>query len=186
MVAGCAAVGVPMTYNPEKKLSYARVLFNNYDRPLPAEPLIFEAIEIYKRNHDEIGLANAYLTYAYFLQSPSLLNYEKGYRKFGFEDETVFFDNRYEKALEYWDRSLRLFEKNTRYAEASNVYYNIGRLQFMIFKNKEEACKNYSKSISSNKKYSEFYPNPAVVLDSRFNSFEEYINALKKEVGCAR
>lgn len=184
MVTGCSAVGVPATFNPEKKLKYAEMLFNDNGRPLPAEPLIFEAIGIYKKGNDEVGLANAYQTYAYFLQSSILRNYEKDYRKHGFMDQTVTFDNRYEKALEYWIKSFKLFERNVRYAESSNTYYNIGRLQFMIFNNKEAACKNYSKSIASHNRYIKKYPDATVELDPRFDSFEGYINALRNEVGC--
>lgn len=184
MITGCAAVGVPVTLNPEKKLRYAESLFNDSGRPFPAEPLIFEAIEIYRDNNDEVGLADAYQTYAYFLQSQSLSSFEKDYQKYGFMDKTIVYDNRYEKALEYWLKSLRLFERNSRNADASNIYYNIGRLQFMVFDDKKAACENYDKSISSHNKHMEEYPNETVVLDPRFDTFEEYINALKEEVGC--
>ena len=37
---GCAAVGVPITFNPDKKLWYAESLIYDLDRPLPAESLI--------------------------------------------------------------------------------------------------------------------------------------------------
>ena len=99
-------------------------------------------------------------------------------------DKTISFDNRYEKALEYWSKSLRLFERNLKNAEASNNYYNIGRLQFMVFDNKKAACENYDKSIFSHKKYMRKHTAVTVKFDPRFETFEKYINALKKEVGC--
>ena len=42
--SGCAAWGVPYTFDPIKKLKYACSLFDYNERPLPAENLIHEAI----------------------------------------------------------------------------------------------------------------------------------------------
>lgn len=152
ILSGCSAVGVPMTFNPEKKLRYAEVLFNDSDRPLPAEPLIYEAIMIYKNKNDEVGLAKAYRTYAYFLQSPTLKRWEEDYQRYDFMDKTVTLNNRYEKALEYWINALQLFEKNSKYAEASNVYFNMATLYHHKFMNNKMACANLEKSLISHKK----------------------------------
>src|SRR3989338_648543 len=98
-ITGCAAVGVPHTSNPDKKLRYAESLFNNEDRPLPAQDLIMEAIDKYKTNGDDVGLANAYRTYAFFLQSPAVGRWSK----MSFEDKTVTHENRFGKSVEYWE-----------------------------------------------------------------------------------
>ncbi len=74
---GCAAAGVPITFNPAKKLWYAQTLFDENDRPLPAQYLIEEAIEIYKNRNDEIGLADAYRAYAFFLQSNAVAKWDR-------------------------------------------------------------------------------------------------------------
>jgi len=100
-MAGCAAVGVPHTTNPDKKLRYAEFLFNNEDRPLPAQSLIYEAIEKYKSNGDNVGLANAYSTYAFFLQSPSVGRWSK----MSFEDSSITHENRFQKSAEYWKKN---------------------------------------------------------------------------------
>ena len=61
VVSGCSAVGVPLTSDPAKKLSYAEALFDRDDRPLPAQTLIEDAIEIYKnRNERLLGDVNAF------------------------------------------------------------------------------------------------------------------------------
>jgi hypothetical protein len=47
-VVGCSAIGVPKSSDPATKLRQANELFVKQDRPLPAERLIQEALELYK------------------------------------------------------------------------------------------------------------------------------------------
>lgn len=56
---GCAAALVPKTSSPEKKISNAYFLIDS-GRSLPARNLIFEALESYKANNDEVNMARAY------------------------------------------------------------------------------------------------------------------------------
>jgi len=46
LLTGCAAMLIPKTSDPAKKLGYAYQLFDQQHRPLPAEELIRESIEI--------------------------------------------------------------------------------------------------------------------------------------------
>ncbi len=68
LVAGCAAMGVPYTTDPKKKLSYAVMLYDEQQRPLPAERLIRESIDIFKSENNEKGLAQAYRVYGFFFR----------------------------------------------------------------------------------------------------------------------
>src|SRR6267378_1202521 len=70
--AGCAAFGVPATTDPAGKLRDATALFDRQDRPLPAERLIREALELYQKNGDQLGVAEAYRTYGFFFRSGSV------------------------------------------------------------------------------------------------------------------
>lgn len=179
---GCAAVGVPMTSDPAKKLRYAQSLFEEHNRPLPAESSIMEAMDIYRARKDEAGLANAYRIYALFLSSDAVANW--GYQKNGFMDKTISFDNRFNKALEFFNHALLLCEKNSMRAEAANIYFNIGKLYFNAFDNKNLACKNFEMALQSNRKFREVDPETNVTLPSGFTSFEEFIKQAKSEAKC--
>jgi hypothetical protein len=58
---------VPYTSDPERKLGWAKELYQNQNRPIPAERLIKEAIEIYQERGDQLGLAQAHRAYGVFL-----------------------------------------------------------------------------------------------------------------------
>src|SRR5207245_9573544 len=70
VVRACGGAGVPYTRDSERKLGWARELYLNQHRPIPAERLIKEAIEICQERNDQLGLARAYSMYGRFLQSP--------------------------------------------------------------------------------------------------------------------
>jgi hypothetical protein len=87
LLAGCAAMGVVATDDPAGKLRDATALFGGYARPLPAERLIREAIDIYEKQNDSLGLAEAYRTYGLFFRSTSIEGpWSKLYRERGFLD----------------------------------------------------------------------------------------------------
>ena len=187
---GCAAAGVPVTFNPDKKLWYAESLIYDLGRPLPAETLIEEAVRIYEKRKDEVGLARAYRTYANFLeyQAVAVDNDKERYRNYRrvSMDKTVTFDNLHEKALEYWRKALYLFEKNSMYDGASNAYINIGiLLGSSAFHDSVGACENFEKGLQSHLRFRESNPNTRVDLPKGFNSFEEYVLQGKKEMGCS-
>ena len=186
LISGCAAMGVPYTSNPDTKLQYAASLLEDWGplhRPLPAEPLIWEAIEIYKKKGNELGLAEGYKIYAFFLYSEAVENWEKHYRKSGFMDKTATFDNRRQKALEYYEMAKNIYIKNNKYDRATGIYFVIGTMH-LYEKRKEEACDAYNKSWESHLRFREDDPEATVKMPSGFANFEEYMEAVKKEAGC--
>lgn len=175
---GCAAAGVPITFNPAKKLWYAQTLFDENDRPLPAQYLIEEAIEIYKNRNDEIGLADAYRTYAFFLQSNAVAKWDR----MNFFDKTVTHENRFEKAVEYWNKAISLYEGKSIYDRASNCYFNIAKVNFFHLDNKEATCKYLTKSLQSQLRFKK--DNPAIKTGTEgYSSFEDFIEAAKTKWG---
>lgn len=178
-MTGCAAVGVPATFNPHAKLKHAEYLFNEADRPLPAEPLIIEALQIYQKRGDEVGLANAYRTYAFFLQSPSVgqLN------RFIFSDKAITLKNRFEKSAEYWKKAIRLYDRNDIYNLVADSYFQMEKLYYIAFKDVAMACFYNDKSRESIIEFRK--KNPDVKLDAMgFGSFEEMIDMARSELGC--
>lgn len=185
-ISGCAAVGVPLTFNPAGKLWWAETLIDEQDRPLPAEPLIQEAIQIYKKRGDDLGLAEAYRTYAFFLQSKAVENWKGTYQKYGFKDKTVTFDNRYQKAIEYFEMSRDIYKQYSDYGMLTNIYLSIGKSYYFRFNDKEEACNNFTKSLEFHLKFKKEDPDATVVLPQGFSSYEDYISAAKEEIGCRK
>ncbi len=179
-LVGCAAVGVPLTFSPEKKITYAQTLFQEFDRPLPAQDLIEEAIKIYKDRNDQFGLAIAYQTYGDFLQSTAVGQWSK----MKFFDKSVIHENRYQKALEYYKKALDISENISDYAMASSVYFSIGRLYFLYFEDKDIVCDSFSKSIEKHLMFRRNNPNTKLILPQGYNNFVDYVNAAQKQAGC--
>jgi hypothetical protein len=73
LLPGCAGVGVFASSDPFRKLNDAEVLFEREDRPLIAERLIFEAMEIYQARGDCRGLGASYREYGDLLHSTQYL-----------------------------------------------------------------------------------------------------------------
>lgn len=180
-MTGCTSVGVPYTANPEKKLRYAESLFNELDRPLPAQSLILEAIDNYKKNGDEVGLASAYRVYAFFLQSPSVGRWSK----MSFNDKTINHENRYIKSAEYWDRAIELYDKNYVYNLSAHCYFQLEKLYYVAFQDVNRACFYNNKSKESIAKFRE--NNPNTKLDALgYESFEELIGTAREQLDCEK
>jgi len=110
-LVGCAGFGVFATKYPAQKLDDAKYLYTHNDRALMAEQLICEAIEIYKEQQDNEGSGLAHWEYACLLLSPSVVTWEKFYREHGFRDQSVTFENRASKAIEYQKNAMEFFIK---------------------------------------------------------------------------
>ena len=126
LLTGCAGFGIVATSDPDVKLEDALVLFGQYNRPLPAERLIREAIAIYEERKDQAGLGKAYQTYGIFFGSRCVTNWQHVYRRDGFLDRTVKFEDRFAKAVEYLERSLPLLREAELFDGLTGTYYHLG------------------------------------------------------------
>jgi len=184
VLAGCAAMLVPLTSDPDKKLGYAYTLFDQLQRPLPAEHLIREAIAIYQEKNDELKLAEAYRIYGGFFRSGSIDTWHKHYEKRGFEESGATYAKRYDKSIEYFEKAATIFEKNKKYDDLTNVYLNMG-LTYEYANQPEKACEQYSKSAISNQQYMRNNPGASVNLPKGFNSYEAYVVSIKERLKCS-
>ncbi len=182
VLCGCVGIGAPIL-SPELNAKNAEALIN-HGRPLPAESLIEVTIERSKKKNDEIGLAIAYGAYAGFLQSRTVTEWREYYEKNGFIDSSVNFENRNEKAREYWQKALDLYIKNAEYARASNVYINLASLDFFEFENKQAACQDIALSLQYHNQFKETHPGETVVLPEGIATFDDFIEAAKKQLEC--
>jgi tetratricopeptide (TPR) repeat protein len=183
-LVGCAGVGVVGTSDPATKLNDAGDLFDRQDRPLIAERLIREAIDIYQSNKDQLGLAEAYRTYGFFFRSPSIEGkWSKYYRENGFLDRSATFNSRYANSIEYFERARTIFAANNRFDALTNVDLNMG-FTYVAMGNGAAACQAFEKSLESNRENLRQNPTAKPALPKGFPSYEAFVADRKKRYGC--
>lgn len=183
LLQGCAGVGIIESSDPQVKLHDARHLFTFQNRPLPAERLIQEAIEICERNADQDCLGEAYLLYGYFFRSDAVQAWEKLYRRDGFLDRTVSFDGRLKKSKEYIEKAKPLIEQSKAYDVQTNAYLNFG-VEYAREGRNTKACEMYAKSLVANKNNLDTNPKAKVHLPEGYSSYEDYLAIYQKRAGC--
>lgn len=172
-LTGCAAAGVPYTSDPAKKISYAYWLFDDKLRPLPAEKLIIDSIEIYKERNDNAGLAVARTAYAIFLRSYAVEKYQGRYIKQGFIDKSITYDTRHEKSIEYLELSKDYYQSQEKYGDLTNAYLHMG-FTYAVAGENTKACNVLKESISANKIFTEENPEISINLGG-FETYKDYI-----------
>lgn len=184
MLSGCAGVGVVETSDPAVKLRDAYSLFDRQDRPLVAERLIREAIEIYQKNSDELGLAEAYRTYGFFFESGSVEGkWSKQYREGGFLDKSATFDTRFEKSIEYFEKARAIFAGQKRFGDLTNVNMNLGYVYSTLGK-RDAACQSFDRSLENYRDNLRHNPFAKPISPKGFGTFEEFLADLKKKNNC--
>jgi tetratricopeptide (TPR) repeat protein len=184
-LAACAAVGVPATSDPAQTLRNASALFDQQDRPFPAERMIREALQRYQANGDQLGIAEAYRTYAFFFRSPSVGG--KGsdfYRKNGFLDPSATFDTRYAKSVEYFERARQIFVAHHRLDALTNVDLNLG-FTHELMGDRQAACQAFNRSLQDNTEHLRQRPDARIELPRGFATYEDFVATHKKRLGCS-
>lgn len=180
LLTACAAMYVPETSDPAKKLAWAIELIEKQSRPIPAERLIVEATDIYQLQQNELGLAEAYRVYGLFLASRAVYRQRSFYAKNGFLDTTVDYATRYQKAIEYFDRALAILEKNNDVILATNVHA-LKAFTYEDMDDKPAACRAYDRSLASHRAIRKSQPNFAALESTKF---EQDVAEFKKRLGC--
>lgn len=195
-LAGCAGVGIVATSDPQAKLSDAFQLYRTQNRPIPAQRLIFEAIEIYEDRNDAKGLADAYLLYGDFLLSDSVTEWNSRLgNKLGFLDKSVTSENRVIKAREYATKALEYFQvaveqtqKTEKFDLLSNLYYQMALASNMQMHDlpgdRKKSCEFYDKSLAAFRENIRRNPAAKPYAPPSYGSFANLIAAEKKRVKC--
>lgn len=181
---GCAAMFVPLTNDPMRKLVWATDLFNEQSRPLPAERLINEAIDLCQERKDEVCLGKAFVTYGFFFRSPSIEKWRKHYLKHGFMDKSASVETRYQVSKSYFEKGVEHYLKTDQYDKLSNAYLNLGFAYFFLSQPKDE-CEPYLRALEYHRKNLEKNPRAEVHIPQGYDSFSEYVASLQKLAGCA-
>jgi hypothetical protein len=131
-------------------------------RPIPAERLILEAIDIYQRRGDERGLAQAYRLYGFYL---------RGYG----HDQT--------KAIQYLERSAAIGIKNGDDDLLADVYLNAGG-SYEAVGNGAAACAAYDQSVAAYQRNAAAHPDAEIRHPKGYRSLGELIDARRSAAGC--
>ena|SRR2546422_6549307 len=184
-LVGCAGFGIVATPDPRIKLQDAWDLFDRQDRPLPAERLIRQAIDIYQENNDQLGLAEAYKYYGLFFQSRAIEGkWNKFYRENGFLDKAATFDSRLAKSIEYLEMARKIFTEHNRFDALTNVTLNIGEAYFHMG-DWQSACKAYDRSLENNRENLRRNPDAKVVLPAGFPTYADFLAPRKRMAECS-
>ena len=181
LLVGCAGIGVVETSDPMEKLNDAHYLYTYQYRALIAERLIWEAMEIFREKQDFHGLGHAHREYADLLTSASMGRWEKVLREDGFRDPTVTYDNRLQKAKEYYARAMELYRRaepslvaDKTYDGLTNLYYNMSWASFQIGET-EEACGFVEKSLDAYAQNIAQNPDAKPHIPPGYDSFESLV-----------
>ena len=181
---GCSAMGVPASSDPATKLRQANELFVREDRPIPAERLIQEALDIYEKDGDRLGAAEAYRTFGFFYRSTAVERWEKVYRaETGFFDKTVTFDTRFDKSAQYFEKSAKTFEQAGALDRAVNAEFNEG-MTFALANRPANACEAYDRSLIMYRDAQKSNPDKSPDLPPGVKTFDELVMKFKAKVRC--
>lgn len=190
LFACCLDAGAAATNDPFGKLMQAEVLFQQQGRPLPAERLIFDALIAYQFNGDPFGIATAYREYADFLRSPIVAQFESYYKRHGFIDTSITFDNRLEKAkeflgkaLENYGRAATEFDKTKRFDGLTNVYLNMALIDANLGQ-KDQACLDFDHMLGAYQLNIQQTPSAQQYLPPGFSSMADYVAHERLGLGC--
>lgn len=186
ILGGCAGFGIVATSDPEKKLNDAYYLYSRGDRPLPAETLISEAIEIFQKRGDARGLGDAYREYGNLLQSKSL---SKWGSRMNFHDKSVTYENRFDKSSEYFRKTLDAYKKveqstieAKQYDELTNLYCVTAWVYNGLHEPKN-SCIYFDKSLEAYAENIRLNPSASPFVPQGFTSFPELVVYDRKSIG---
>lgn len=155
LLCSCAGFGIVATDDPLRKLNDAADLAERQGRPLPAETLVRQAMAIYEERNDMHGLGHAYRQYGDLLTSWAVKKWEAVYRRDGFRDKSITFDNRLEKASEFYRKALTYYERaeqghqqGGKYDALTNLYFNMGNSHYMLDE-RDKACSYWDKALQA-------------------------------------
>lgn len=173
LLLGCSAAMVPYTSDPSKKLDQAYALMDA-GRPLPAENLIDEALAIYQKEGNEIGMAEAYHAYGNLYKTNVYYTFPR------VSERRV---KTKEEAVGYFQKALDLYVKNNDYIGVAKCQFGMGQVYWVVGK-KTEACTTLDESLASYNKAKERDPSARMPFRTQETEFSKVIQYTKEGVGC--
>ena len=181
-LSACAAPGVVETDDPYRKLAQARQV-EDLGRLAVAKRLIFEAMGIFEERRDDLGLAEAYRQYGFFVR----VNGEEAVIRLDSaspDPAPTNEDGRMDKSIEYFRKALGIVEAQGDLGLVTNLHYHIGVSHHYAGRSRA-ACRSLDESLSSYRKSKEVRPDLAVDLPEFVKDYPELIDRAKAEFKCA-
>ncbi len=174
LLSGCAGVGLVATSDPNEKLSQADYLMQQ-DRALLAELTIKDAIEIFKKNNDELGLADAYHAFGNLYKHPTY----HGKWKPQFEKAGTY-DGSYMKSIENFEKAMNIFKKHKEGSGVAKCLLGIGNA-YGIKGNTLQSCEYYNKASDyyQQSKKEGTLGNEPVINNPNYNNMGDLIDAFR-------
>jgi tetratricopeptide (TPR) repeat protein len=151
---------------------------------------IMAVMAIYQERDDQHGLGNANREYGDLLRSRAILKWETVYRRDGFQDKSITFDNRREKASEFYRKALTHYEKaatqkreSEEFGALTNVYFNMAWSHYML-NERDRACASYDRAVEAYNENIAANPSAKPYIPPGSGSFAEFIGSHKRRVGC--
>ena len=182
-LAGCASMFGRSSSDPAVKLQWASELFSSKDDPIQAEKLIRDAIDLYELQRNHLGLAEAYRQYGLFFRSNAVTKFEEHYTVNGFLDEKARYKDRYNKAIEYFNKSKNLYADYGKNDDLSELYISLAKT-YDLMGRQDEACNAFSKSIESFARFKSENKESQEQNDLQIANYIEYVGLMKKQAGC--
>jgi hypothetical protein len=183
MLAGCAGMFGRSTDDPRVMLQWASEEFSQRDDPFKAEELIQDALQVFHKNGDRLGKAEAYRQYALLLRSNAVRKNEKRYLREGFLDPKIVFTDRYNKAVEFFKQSREIYAEENRYDKLSNI--DIGLAKTYAYLNRNlEACDSLASSLVNYNAYKKANPEMKEFHAEEVADYEDYVKILEKQLSC--
>ncbi|OGW34063.1 MAG: hypothetical protein A2X58_13040 [Nitrospirae bacterium GWC2_56_14] len=182
-LVGCATLQ-SKPEDPSGKLREAVELFSRKDEPVEAEELLHDVVEVYEKNQDDLGLAEAYRQFGLFYRSNAVNKFEEYYLKEGFLDKTVKFSARYEKAIEYFNKARDIYAADRQYAVLSNLQLSIAKT-YDLMNQHENACAAFDQGLENHLAFKKSAdPETLELRADEIANYEQYMGAMKKQAGC--
>jgi tetratricopeptide (TPR) repeat protein len=183
-LGGCAGTWNNAVPDLAAQLQTAERLYEEQGNALAAEALIWETMEAYHAKGDQLGLAEAYRAYAFFLRSQVIEGkWSEHYKDSGFLDPSVTLATRYEKSIDYLEKARAIFATYGRYDALTNVNLNIGFV-YEVLGNPEAACRAFENSTGSNREGLERHAKLQITLPKGIATYEDFLAPHLKRVGC--
>jgi hypothetical protein len=172
LLTACTGMNVMETSDPNIKLQQSKQMIQQ-GRPLMADRLIFQAIELYKKNNDSLGVAEGYFSYAALYREESIKSYK------------TIYDPTFQKSINSYQEAIVWFKKAKSEIGVAKTLASIG----MIHGTRGNFEKTCSYLIESQNIYNTGKSNGAITKDPEifaegFSDFGTVIKQLLKQANC--
>lgn len=185
-LTGCSAVGIVETNDPHRKIEQAIYLLNTENRPIPADKLLAQSINIFKQKNDQMGLVRAYRARGHFLLSNSVKNNSKFFINNGFFIDGNIYEKREEKAIEYFLKVRSILEEDSRslYSAKTQINMTLTEMYSKYFNNSTHICKHLKEAIFYHSKFQENSYGENVAPLSGYSKFIDFESKYNMEYQC--